>query len=111
MRIGSNARKGELRHVGFANDDCAGLAKPLNDWSVIFCRRFVGERRRTCAPHFAGDVEKVFDADDGPIERPKRDALARSSVGCVGCFISFVRIEAEKGALALPEWIADAAES
>jgi hypothetical protein len=111
MRIGSNTREGELRHVGFTNDHCAGFAKPLDYWSISLCRRCVCECDRARPRRFAGDVEKVLDADDGSIERSKRDAIKSSSVGCIGSFASLLRIEAEKGALALAAGIEDAGKS
>jgi len=109
MRIGTDARKGELGHVGFRDDDGAGLAKPAHDRRIGFGRsRFFGENLRAGARRLAGNVEQILDADDGAVEWAECRGALRPRVGGVGRSTRLGGIDREAGARAFALGIGDA---
>ena len=72
MRIRTNSRIGEFRHVGLGDNDRASRTQPVHD-RRINCSgfRFLSERLRARARHLARNVKQVLDADDSAIERAK----------------------------------------
>ena len=85
MRIGADAGKGELGHIGLGDDHRAGGAQPPHDRRIgDGRRRFLGEDFRAGAGRLAGDVEQILDADDGAVERAERHAARGARIGRIG---------------------------
>ena len=82
MRIDADAGKGELGHVGAANEDGPGRAQPGDDRRVALRRRLVVERLRAGQRALARDIEKVLDRDRQSGER--RGDVTRLAQGVLG---------------------------
>ncbi len=61
MRVDANPGKGELGHVGAADEDRPGGAQPGDDRRVAGRRRAVVERLRASQGGFPRDIEEVLD--------------------------------------------------
>ena len=109
MWIGTDAGKGELGHVGFRDDDRAGLAQPAHDRRIGFGRRrLFGENLRAGPRRLAGDVEQVLDAEDGAVEWTERRAALCPRVGGIGRGTRLGGVDGEASAHAFALGIGDA---
>ena len=108
MRIGAEARIGELGHVGFCNDHGSRLAQPRDDGGVRH-RRFAARRQhfRSGAGDLALDVEQILDGDDRAVERAARAAGFDPRVGGVGGLAGVIRIDGKAGARTFPGGVGD----
>jgi hypothetical protein len=111
MRIRTNTRIGEFRHVGFGDNDRASRPQPVHHWRINCSRfRFLSERLRARTCHLVCNVKQVLDADDSAIELPKRNAGPGARVGGLGSNLCLLSIYCETGPRALPFGIVDAVE-
>jgi hypothetical protein len=109
MRIEADSRKRELGHVGLGDDDRAGLAQPLHDDGIGCSRRcFLDEDLRPCPGRFAGNIEKILDADDDAVEGSERAAACGARIAGVGRRPRGIAVHGEAGARPLAFQIGDA---
>ncbi|HUD25294.1 MAG TPA: hypothetical protein VMQ45_06400 [Burkholderiaceae bacterium] len=111
MRVGANPREREFNHVGLRDDHRARGAEPVNHWRIARRRWRIDEHLGPRAGRLAGHVEQVLDADDRPIERSERYAVAHSGIGGVRGVARGLRIDGEAGAGTLALRIGDMGES
>ena len=72
VRIETKPGIGEFGHIGFAKNDCAGVAQSTDDDRIGDRRRRVTQDRRTGRRRLPGDVEEVLDRDDLTVQRAQR---------------------------------------
>ena len=82
MRIEAEPGKGELGHVGLADDDGAGGTQPGDDRGIFLGRQRVTQHSRSCPGRLAGNVEQILDRDRQPGQRAAAaSGLARAIAG------------------------------
>ena len=84
VRIDADARKGELRHVGPADESRAGAAQPGDRGRILCGGPGVGEGGRGGPGRLAGDVEQVLDRHGQAGERSRVAALRGGAIGVTG---------------------------
>ena len=107
MRVDADAGKGELGHVGAADQDGAGGPQTRDNRRVVLCRGQIVERLGAGQGGFAGNVEQVLDRHWQSGEWRGDIAGCPQAILGIGCGTRAVAVDFGKGARPLAGGIGD----
>ena len=90
MRVDAQTRKGQLGHVGFADNDGTGGTQSGHSRRIERCGRVAGQGFGPGQGHFAGNIVQILDGDQHPRQGPglhaqlmRLIAVARGHSSCL----------------------------
>ncbi len=81
MRIETDRREGEFRHMGLADDDRTRLAQTAYNRGISGRGGRITANDRTGERRFSGNVEEVLDRNDAPVEGADSASVAQPRIG------------------------------